>query len=109
MVLMKKDKITFSVSKKKLIITLIILALLFLPIPSYQDIPVSCPLYGMLDKGYNPFPCPPPKKGWVLTDSLFFRIADLIKNNLFYPPQEGQTDTVPWETGIIDSQGPGEE
>ncbi|OGG17249.1 hypothetical protein A3D78_02425 [Candidatus Gottesmanbacteria bacterium RIFCSPHIGHO2_02_FULL_39_14] len=107
--LMEKDKITFSVSKKKLIITAVILIILFLPIPSYQDIPVSCPLYGMLDKGYNPFPCPPPKKGWVMTDSLFFRIADLIKNNLFYPPQEGQTETVPGEAGIIDSAEPGEE
>lgn len=104
---MEKDRINFSISKKNLFITLIILALLFLPIPSYQLKPVPCLLMYRADGG--DLPCPAPEKGWVLTKSSFFRIADLIKNNFFYPPQEGQSEAVPGDAGVIDSEGPGEE
>ncbi|KKS46521.1 hypothetical protein A3J20_05175 [Candidatus Gottesmanbacteria bacterium RIFCSPLOWO2_02_FULL_42_29] len=104
---MAKDKLTFSISKINLLIILIILALLFLPIPSYQLKPVACPLMFRQDGG--DLPCPAAEKGWVLSKSVFFRIADLIKNNFFYPPQQGQSEAVPGDAGVIDSEEPGEE
>ena len=102
--LMEKDKITFSISKKNLLIILVVLVVLFLPIPVFQSKPQPCPLLYRAD-GVDT--CPLPEKGWVLTKSVFFRIADLFKNNLLYPPKINQSETIPGDAGVIDSQEPG--
>lgn len=100
---MTEDKITITFSKKTLLFILIILSILFLPLPSYETLPAPCPLLYRID-GPNP-PCPT-KKGWVLTKPIFFRIVDFIKFQ-FIPqgiggskePGEGTSST-----GIIEPE-----
>lgn len=78
---MTKDKITFTISKKTLLIIFIALIIFFLPIPSYETIPTQCEVPYI--SGINYPPCPPPKQGWILTKPIFFRIVDFVKSTLF--------------------------
>ena len=99
---MNKDKITFSVSKKFLLVALILLLIFFLPIPSYQTLPIPCSLI------YPNPKCQTKKQGWVFTKPFFFRIVDFLKYNLLPQPPGGleESGERTTEGGTINSGEP---